>query len=122
MKKETIIFIQDIFESIEIIEKYARDVSEEEFLDKEDNLQMQDAIIRRLEIIGEAVKNLPTDFKENYSEVDWKQIAGMRDILIHEYFGINLERVWETAQKDLPELKEKILKILKDIEKSNNGN
>lgn len=118
MKKETIIFIQDIFESIEIIEKYTKDVSKEEFLDKEDNLQMQDAIIRRLEIIGEAVKNLPIGFKENYSEIDWKQIAGMRDILIHEYFGINLERVWETAKRDLPELKEKILKILKEIEKT----
>ena len=118
MKKEVIIFIQDILESIEIIERYTKGITKEEFLDKEDNLQMQDAIIRRLEIIGEAVKNIPSKFKKGYPNVLWKQIAGMRDVLIHEYFGVNLERVWETAKKDLPELKEKISKILKDIEKT----
>ncbi len=117
MKKEVIIFIQDISESIKKIEEYAKDINKKEFLNKEDNVQIQDAIIRRLEIIGEAVKGLPVNFKKKYSDIPWKKIAGMRDILIHEYFGVNLERVWVAAKKDLPELKTKILKILKELEK-----
>jgi|AntAceMinimDraft_4_1070372.scaffolds.fasta_scaffold22881_3 uncharacterized protein with HEPN domain len=117
MKKEVIIFIQDISESIKKIEEYAKDINKKEFLNKEDNVQIQDAIIRRLEIIGEAVKGLPVNFKKKYSDIPWKKIAGMRDILIHEYFGVNLERVWVAAKKDLPELKTKILKILKELER-----
>lgn len=113
MKKNISVFIQDMLESIKLIEDYAKGVTKEEFLDKDDNLQMKDAIIRRLEIIGEAVKNIPDDFKEKHSDIPWKQISGMRDILIHEYFGVNLERVWKTAKEDLPKLKEAISKILK---------
>ncbi len=115
MKKDIRVFIQDILESIKLIEDYAKGVSEEEFLDKDDNLQLKDAIIRRLEIIGEAVKNIPDDFKEKHPDISWKQISGMRDVLIHEYFGVRLERVWKTAKEDLPELKEVISKILKEI-------
>ena len=113
MKKDISVFIQDILESIKLIEDYAKGATKEEFLDKDDNLQMKDAIIRRLEIIGEAVKNIPDNFKEEHSNIPWKQISGMRDILIHEYFGVNLERVWKTAKEDLPKLKEAISKILK---------
>lgn len=76
---------------------------------------MKDAIIRRLEIIGEAVKNIPDDFKDKHPDVPWKEIAGMRDILIHEYFGVNLERVWKTAKEDLPEFKKTVSEILKEI-------
>jgi len=115
MKKDIKVFIQDILESIELIEDYAKGVNKEDFLDKDDNLQMKDAIIRRLEIIGEAVKNIPDDFKKDYPDIPWKQISGMKDVLIHEYFGVSLERVWNTAKEDLPELKEVIVKILKDI-------
>lgn len=115
MKKDIRVFIQDILESIKLIEEYAKGVNEEEFLDKDNNLQMKDAIIRRLEIIGEAVKNIPDDFKGKYPNIPWKQISGMRDILIHEYFGVKLERVWKTAKEDLPELRKAISKILKEI-------
>ena len=90
MKKDIRVFIQDILESIKLIEDYAKGVSEEDFLDKDNNLQMKDAIIRRLEIIGEAVKNIPDGFKRKYPNIPWKQISGMRDILIHEYFGVKL--------------------------------
>ena len=115
MKRDINLFIQDILESIELIEDYTKGTNKEEFLNKDSNLQMKDAILRRLEIIGEAVKNIPEDFKNKYPNVSWKKIAGMRDILTHEYFGVILERVWKTAKDDLPKLKEKILKILKEI-------
>ena len=74
------------------------------------------AVIRRLEIMGEAAKNIPEDFRNKYCEVPWKQIAGMRDVLIHGYFGVNLERVWIVVERDLPDLKQKISKILEEIE------
>lgn len=116
MKKDIKVFIQDILESIELIENYTKGISRDEFLDKDDNLQMKDTIIRRLSIIGEAVKKLPSSFKKDYANIPWKQIAGMRDILVHEYFGVKMERVWKTAKEDLPELKSVISKILKEIE------
>ena len=116
MKKDVKVFIQDIIESIKLIESYVKGVGVEEFLDEDDNIQMKDAIIRRLEIIGEAVKNIPDDFKKRHSDIPWKNISGMRDVLIHEYFGVKLERVWKTAKEDLPELRRAISKILREID------
>ena len=69
----------------------------------------QDAVMRRLEIIGEAVKNIPEYFRKKYPEISWKQIAGMRDVLIHGYFDINLQRVWLVLEKELPTFKNKII-------------
>lgn len=87
MKKDHKVFIGHIIESIELIEQYAKDLTPDKF---KENMAMQDAIIRRLEIIGEAVKNIPLAFRTKHSDIPWKQMAGMRDILIHEYFEINL--------------------------------
>jgi uncharacterized protein with HEPN domain len=78
-------------------------------------LQAQDAVVRRLEIIGEAVKNIDKHFKERYPIIEWKEIAGLRDILAHEYFGVRLDRIWGIVQRDLPTLKGKI-KIIMDKE------
>ncbi len=71
--------------------------------------------MRRLEIIGEAVKNVPEDFRTKYPDIPWRQIAGMRDVLIHAYFGVNLRRVWKVIKEEIPELKLKILKILEGL-------
>lgn len=92
MKKDPKIFLEHILQSIESIENYVENQTKEDFLNSP---LVQDAAIRRIEIIGEASKNLPEDFKNKHPNVLWKDIAGMRDILIHKYFGINLELTWE---------------------------
>ena len=109
MKRDIGLYLDDILESIEKIEEYTQDLTEEEF---SRNIQIQDAVLRRLAITGEAVKRLPEDLKEKHKQIPWKQIAGSRDIFVHEYFGIKMERIWKTIQKDLPELKRLVKKLL----------
>lgn len=108
-KKNPKIFLEDILESIERIEQYTKNRTKNEFLD---DYEKQDAIMKRLEVIGEAVKNIPIGVKKKYPEIPWKDMAGMRDVLIHEYFGILMERVWDTAKNDIPKLKKQILGLL----------
>jgi len=112
MRKDPKIFIKHILESIKYIEEYTEGISKDDFLR---STKIQDAVIRRLEIIGEATKNIPPEWKETHSEVPWRRIAGIRDILIHEYFGIDFDLLWNVVKKDLPDLKRKISMILKKI-------
>jgi len=115
MKKDPKIFLSHILESIEEINRNTGKITKNEF---STNKTIQDAVIRRLEIIGEATKNLPQSFKNNYPDIEWKKMAGLRDIIVHEYFGLSLKLIWGITQKDLPKLKKQIAKILKSLEKS----
>ena len=105
MKKDPKVFIERILESIQLIEEYSQDLIEEEF---RADRAAQDAIIRRLEIIGEAVKNLSAAFKAKHTDIPWKQMAGMRDMLIHEYFDVDLSLTWSVVKRELPSVKDKL--------------
>ncbi|MFA4953304.1 MAG: DUF86 domain-containing protein [Candidatus Pacearchaeota archaeon] len=108
MIRNITLFIEDILSSIKNIEEFSKNLDREKF---SKNILRQSAIIRQLEIIGEAVKNLPDSFREKYPKIPWKNIAGLRDILSHAYFGVNIDRVWEIVKKDLPILKKEITQI-----------
>jgi len=112
MTRDTRLYIQDILESIDAIEEYVQLTTEEQFYR---NRQVQDAVLRRLEIIGEVVKHLDEDFRNRYPEIPWKKIAGLRNVLIHEYFGVNLKRVWRFIKIDLVELKPQVLRIWEEL-------
>ena len=99
------LFIEDILNSIKNIEDFTKGLDRKKF---SEDLLRQSAVVRQLEIIGEAVKNLPISFREKYPSVSWKDIAGFRDILSHAYFGVNIDRVWKVIEKDLPKLKKEI--------------
>ena len=108
-RKEPLIFINHILESISLIEDFSKGLTKEKMID--DKLR-QNAIIRQIEIVGEAVKNLPKDFVAEHPAVNWKDIAGMRDKIIHQYFDINFDIVWGVLKEDIPTLKGQIKKIL----------
>ena len=96
MKKNDSIFLKHMLDAINLIEEYLRDKDYDEF---KNNHMLQDEVIREIEIIGEATKNLSMEFRNKHLNIPWRQIVGMRDKLIHGYFGVDIDAVWDTVMK-----------------------
>ena len=106
------LYLQDILGAMESIEKFVKGMNFERF--KEDD-KTSSAVIRKFEIIGEATKHLPDDIKEKYLQIPWREMAGMRDRLIHFYFGIDYSLVWKTVKERLPALISQFKKVTEEI-------
>jgi uncharacterized protein with HEPN domain len=112
MKKDDTIYLRHILDAIVKIEKYTKDIDYKRFIE---DTQIQDSVIRQLEIIGEATKHLSDTFRDKYPSIPWKKIAGMRNKLIHDYFGVDIDAVWNTVKDDIPKLKEEVSLIIGEI-------
>lgn len=112
MKLDETVYLQHILDAITRAETYLQNIDEAAFTK---NFLVQDGIIRQLEIIGEATKRLSNKLRNRYPAILWDDIAGMRDKLIHDYFGVDIDKVWLTAIEDLPTLKEEIAKIMVEL-------
>ena len=113
MKEEFLDYVEDIIEAMDDAMRFVENMEYDDFGKDRKTIY---AVTRAIEIIGEAAKKIPEEVKVRYSQIPWKEMAGMRDKLIHEYFGVNLKRVWDTLKKDIPNLRPTFEKILKDFE------
>ncbi|MEM1586629.1 MAG: DUF86 domain-containing protein [Candidatus Bathyarchaeia archaeon] len=105
-------YLQDILDSIKDIEDFTRNMDFEDFARDRKTIN---AVIRSIEVIGEAVKHIPKLIRDKYPSIPWRKMAGMRDKLIHEYFGIDIKILWKTIKKDIPPLKPLIQNILESL-------
>lgn len=112
MKRDVRVHVADILECISKIEEYTKGISREDFME---DTYAQDAVFRRLEVIGEAAKGVGEEVRARYPEIPWKDIAGLRDVLIHGYFGVKVERIWKVIEEDVPKLKNSMNLVYQDL-------
>ena len=110
MKRDYSLFLKDIIQAMEAIEKFVEGMDLEKFIGDD---KTSSAVIRKFEILGEAAKNIPNWIREKYPHIPWRRIVGMRDRLIHAYFGIDYKLVWDAIKVEIPKLKPELEKILK---------
>ena len=113
MKNEYLDYVEDIIKAMDDASKFVKDLNYDSFVKDRKTVY---AVIRALEIIGEATKNIPSGVKNQYPEIPWKDMAGMRDKVIHAYFGVDLKRIWSTVSRDIPSLKACFEKMLRENE------
>ena len=118
IKREFILYLEDMFQSMQRIEEYLGDLDFRKF---KMTYMVVDAIIRNFEIIGEASKNIPPEIQEKYPEIPWRKMYGLRNLIAHEYFGIDYEMIWEIAKNNLPQNLND-LAIIIEKEKAQGGN
>jgi len=113
MRRDYRLYLEDIIDAAEAVREYVAGMGKSELAR---DRRTSDAVVRNLEVIGEAVKKLPAQVKRDHPEVEWKKIAGLRDILIHDYFGIDVDIVWDVLQNKVPVLVEQVRRILIESE------
>ena len=111
MRRDYRVYLEDILEAAGAAREFVTGMGKDELAK---DRRTRDAVVRNLEIIGEAVKKLPPQTKRDHPEVEWKKIAGLRDILVHDYFGIDMDIVWDVVQNKLPVLVEQVRRILEE--------
>jgi len=115
MKRDDTVYLKHILDAVNLIDEYLKDTDYDDFMS---HRMLQDAVVREIEIIGEATKNVSSSTRRKYPDIPWKKMAGMRDKLIHGYFGVDWDAVWDTATKDISELGQKIEEIIEAEEGS----
>jgi len=112
VKRQTAVYLRHIRDAIVWIGKYTKGMDLEGF---RENHLVQDAVLKQIEVIGEAAKHLPPEFTDLHPDIPWKDIVGMRDLVVHNYFGVDIVATWKTVSTDIPNLREAINKILENF-------
>jgi uncharacterized protein with HEPN domain len=116
MKRDYKLFVKDILDAIDKIEEFIGRMEYGEFIQDD---KTSTAVVKKIEIIGEAIKNIPRDVKARYNFIPWRDIVGMRDKITHDYFGIDYEIVWKVVKEKLPALKIQVEQVLKEMDEKN---